>query len=325
MLNLTNCCGLRFIPANLISSLKCLEELYMGNCFIQWDVKGSKDHSNNASLEELSNLSHLTTLDIMIQDASVWPRDLQVFEKLERYNIFVGDMWEWPLGLAGGASEISRILKLEESNSTRILSDHGFDFLLNSTEDLCLGKLQCPGDVLYELNREGFSQLKHLCIEESSELKYIVNLIGFIHPYPAFPNLETLTLRNLFDFEEICHAPIPIQSFAKLEFIEVKGCDKLKHLFWYSLVRDLPQLLEIKVTDCALLTQIIAEQTSNTDKEIDNIMFPKLRSLTLECLPSLISFCSAPLTADASFKKRVEKCDDSQLIPVALIDQKVNI
>ncbi|PNY14259.1 disease resistance protein [Trifolium pratense] len=325
MLNLTNCSGLRFIPANLISSLTCLEELYMGNCFIQWDVKGSKDHGNNASLEELSNLSHLTTLDIMIQDASVWPRDLQVFEKLERYNIFVGDMWKWPLEWSGGASETSRILKLAESKSTDILSDHGFNFLLNSTEDLCLGKLQCAGDVLYELNREGFSQLKRLCIEDSSGLKYIINLIGSIHPYPAFPNLETLVLQNLFNLEEICHGPIPIQSFAKLKIIEVKGCDKLKHLFWYSLVRDLPQLLEIKVTDCALFTQIVAEQTSETDKKIDNIMFPNLHSLTLECLPSLISFCSVPLTADTSFKKYVEKCDDSQPVPVALINLKIGM
>jgi disease resistance protein RPS2 len=75
MLNLTNCSRLKFIPANLISSLTCLEELYMGNCFINWAVKGRTDQSKNASLDELGNLSHLTALDITIQDASVWPRN----------------------------------------------------------------------------------------------------------------------------------------------------------------------------------------------------------------------------------------------------------
>lgn len=128
----------------------------MGNCFIQWNVEKSKDQSNNASLEELRNLPHLTTLDIMIQDASVWPRDLQVFAKLERYNIFIGDIWIWSLEWSGGASESSRILKLAESKGTGILLDQGFNFLLNSTEDMCLAKLQCVKDVLYELNREGF-------------------------------------------------------------------------------------------------------------------------------------------------------------------------
>ena len=314
MLNLTNCSRLRFIPENLISSLTCLEELYMGNCFIQWDVKRSKNQSNNASLEELSNLSHLKTLDIMIQDSSVWPRDLQVFAKLERYNIFIGDVWKWSSEWAGGASESSRTLKLAESKGTSILSDYGFNLLLNSAEDLCVAQLQRARGVLYELNMEGFRQLKHLCIEDSSELECIVNSIGCFYPYPAFPNLETLALQNLFNLKEICHGPIPIQSFSKLKFIQVKGCDKLKHLFSYSLVRDLPQLLEIKISDCKMITEIIAEQTSEDDIEVNKVMFPKLRLLELECLPGLISFCSVPLA--------VENYEDTQWM--ALIDQKVN-
>ncbi|KAJ1434234.1 P-loop containing nucleoside triphosphate hydrolase [Sesbania bispinosa] len=325
MLNLTNCSGLRNIPANLISSLTCLEELYMGNCFIQWDVKGRNDQSENASLDELRNLSQLTTLDIMIQDASVLPRDMQIFEKLERYNIFIGDMWKWSLLWSGGASESSRTLKFTESKGTSILLDHGFNFLLNSVEDLCLAGLQCIRHVLYELNKEGFPQLKHLCIQYSAELKYIINSVGWLHPYTAFPNLETLVLQNLFNLEEICHGPIPIRSFTNLKSIEVKGCDKLKNLLWYSLVRDLPQLLEIQISDCKLMTEIIAPQTPEADKEIDKIVFPKLHSLTLECLPSLVSFCSLPLTTDTRFTKCVEKNDDSQSIPVALMDQKVGM
>jgi len=310
MLNLTNCSKLRFIPAYLISSLTCLEELYMGNCFIQWNVKGSNDQSNNASLDELCNLSHLTTLDIMIQDASVWPRDLQVFEKLERYNIFVGDIWKWSLYLAGGASESSRTLKLMERGSSSITLDHGFNFLLNSAEEMCLARLQCGIDVLSELNTEGFPQLKHLCIQDSAELKFIINSMRWIHTYPAFLSLETLVLQNLFNLEKICHGPIPIQSLTRLKSIEVKGCEKLKHLFWYSLVSDLPQLLEIKISDCKMITEIIAVQTSEANKEINKILFPKLRSLELERLPSLISFCSVPLTA-------------AQCTPLTLIDKKV--
>jgi len=138
MLNLANCCRLRFIPANLISKLTCLEELYMGNFFIQWNVKGRKDQCNNASLDELRNLSRLTTLDIMIQDVSVLPRHFEVFKKLKRYNIFVGDMWKWSLEWSGGASESSRILKLAGTRSSKILLDRGFKFLLNSVENMCL-------------------------------------------------------------------------------------------------------------------------------------------------------------------------------------------
>ncbi|PNX67255.1 disease resistance (CC-NBS-LRR class) family protein, partial [Trifolium pratense] len=46
-----------------------------GELLYPMGCQGSK--SNNASLEELRDLSHLTALDIMIQDASVWPWDLQ--------------------------------------------------------------------------------------------------------------------------------------------------------------------------------------------------------------------------------------------------------
>jgi len=323
MLSLANCSRLRFIPENLISSLTSLEELYLGNCFINWNVNGSKGHSNNASLDELRNLSRLTSLDIMIQDASVWPRDLQVFANLERYNIFVGDMWKWSLRWSGGASKYARILKLADSEDSNILLDRGISFLLNSTEDMCLEKIQCVINVLYELNREGFPQLKNLCIQDIVELKYIINSMGLVDPYPALPNLETLSLQNLFNLEEICHGPIPIKSFNKLTSFKVKGCDKLKNLFLYSLVRELPQLLEIKISDCKMITEIIAEKTSEADKEIDMIMFPKLQSLELVDLPSVISFCSVSLTADKGLKKCGENYDDTPCIPVALIDDKV--
>jgi len=324
MLNLANCSRLRFIPANLISSLTCLEELYMGNCFIQWNVKGSKEQSNNACLDELRNLSHLTTLDIMIRDASVLPRDLQVFSKLERYNIFVGDMWKWSLDWSAGASEASRILKLADNGCSSIHLDREFNFLLNSAEDMCLAKIHCVKNFLCELNRNGFPQLKHLCIQDIADMKYIIN--SMLYPtYHALPNLETLVLQNLFNLEEICHGPIPIQSFTKLRSFEVKGCDKLNNLLCYSLVTDLPLLREVKISDCKMMTEIMAVQTSKVDKGMGKIIFPELRSLELECLPSLISLCSVPLTIEKSLKVSGENYDSTQCIPVALIDQKVKI
>jgi hypothetical protein len=294
----------------------------MGNCFINWDVKGSKDQSNNASLDELGNLSHLTTLDIMIQDASVLPHHLQVFAKLERYNIYVGDRWKWPLVLSGHASETSRNLKLADNKSPSIVLNREFN-LLNSAENMWLNNIQCVRNVLYDLNRKGFPQVKHLCIQDSIELQFIVNSMGLVHPNPALPNLETLSLQNLFSLKEICHGPIPIHSFSKLKSFEVKGCHKLTNLLWYSLVRELPQLHDIKISNCKMLTEVIVFQLPEVYFEINNIMFPKLHSLELEYLPSLTSFCSVPLAADKHLKKCGETYDNTQCIPVALIDQNV--
>ncbi|KAL5833559.1 hypothetical protein ACOSQ3_017233 [Xanthoceras sorbifolium] len=32
---------------------------------------------------------------VNVLDAQIMPRDLLILEKLERYRIFIGDMWEW--------------------------------------------------------------------------------------------------------------------------------------------------------------------------------------------------------------------------------------
>jgi hypothetical protein len=93
LLDLSNCSKLEVIPPNVLSSLVALEELYMGNSFVQWEAEGL----NNASLAELKHLSHLTTLEIQIPNASNLPKDLS-FEKLERYVISIGDEW---IGLMG--------------------------------------------------------------------------------------------------------------------------------------------------------------------------------------------------------------------------------
>jgi len=108
LLDLSDCSKLEVIPPNVLSSLVALEELYMGNCFVQWEAEGI----NNASLDELKNLSHLISLEIHIPYSNNLPKD-RLFEKLKRYVILVGDVWDWPTN----QGEASRILKLKLNTS----------------------------------------------------------------------------------------------------------------------------------------------------------------------------------------------------------------
>lgn len=247
-------------------------------------------------------MPNLTALDISIQDASVWPRGLLDFQKLERYNISVGDTWKWSLDWSRNVSEPSKILKLEDSMSSSFLLDCGINSLLNSAEDMCLSKIHDVENVFYELNREGFPQLKHLNIQDSTDLLYIIDSKGRNSPNPALPKLETFTLQNLSNLDKICHGPIPQSSFTKLRSFEVKGCKKLKNLLWCSLSRDLPQLRAIKVSDCQTITEIFVVEKA--DKEI---IFPKLRSLELEFLPNLKNLCAPTrmFTSEALFNEKV--------------------
>jgi hypothetical protein len=88
--------GIEVIPPNIISSLSKLEELYMGNTSIKWEDENSAKQNVNASLAELGQLSKLTALELQIREAWILPRDLNLmFEKLQRYKIAIGDVWEW--------------------------------------------------------------------------------------------------------------------------------------------------------------------------------------------------------------------------------------
>ncbi|KAG4947486.1 hypothetical protein JHK87_043493 [Glycine soja] len=284
LLNLTYCDSLRVIPKKLISSLTCLEELYMGGCYnIEWEVEGRKSESNNANVRELQNLHNLTTLEISFRDTSVLPRDFQFPAKLERYNILIGS-WEFSSLWYGGALE--RTLKLTNYRWTS-------RSLFTTVQDLSFGKLKGVKDLLYDLDVEGFPQLKHLYILYNDELLHLINPRRLMNPHSAFLNLETLVLDNLYKMEEICHGPMQTQSFAKLKVIEVTSCHGLKNLFLYSLTGNLPQLRQMQISNCRGMTEIIAMERQEDRKELQQIVLPELHSVTLQGLPELQSFyCS---------------------------------
>ncbi|KAG4950343.1 hypothetical protein JHK82_043704 [Glycine max] len=312
LLNLTDCYELRVIPTNLTSNLTCLEELYMGGCnSIEWEVEGSRSESKNASLSELQNLHNLTTLEISIKDTSVLSRGFQFPAKLETYNILIGNISEWgrSQNWYGEALGPSRTLKLTGSSWTSISS-------LTTVEDLRLAELKGVKDLLYDLDVEGFPQLKHLHIHGSDELLHIINSRRLRNPHSsAFPNLKSLLLYNLYTMEEICHGPIPTLSFAKLEVIKVRNCHGLDNLLLYSLARNLSQLHEMEINNCRCMKEIIAMEEHEDEKELLEIVLPELRSLALVELTRLQSFC-LPLTVDMG--------DPSiQGIPLALFNQQV--
>ncbi|TXG71336.1 hypothetical protein EZV62_006271 [Acer yangbiense] len=288
LLDLSHCSKLKVITPNVLSSLARLEELYMGNSFVQWDAEGQ----GNASLAELKQLSNLTTLEIHVLDAQIIPHDL-FFWKLERYRIFFGDVWDW-----SGRYETSRTLKLKLNNSF-FLSD-GIKFLLNRAEDLYLDEPKGGKNVLHELHGEGFQQLKHLHIQNAPQIQYIINSVGW-GLCSIFPQrLESLVLHNLINLENIYHGQLTAESFSQLKVIKVGKCDKLKYLT-LPMAGNLSQLQEIEVTHCRKLEQIVLMESRQVHKneQISKIEFTQLRTLTLQWLPRLTRFGFNALTPDS--------------------------
>ncbi|XVE89766.1 hypothetical protein DITRI_Ditri20bG0021400 [Diplodiscus trichospermus] len=277
-LNLSNCSKLKVIPANIISSLYNLEELFMRNSFDKWGVEG------NASLSELKPLSRLTTLDVHIPSAQVMPPEL-FSEKLDRYKILIGEVWDWY-----GKYEKKRMLKLKLTKGVYL--DLRLKLLLQKTEDLYLDELKGIKNLLYELDDTGFPQLKNLHIQNGLEIQFIINSVE-MPSRKAFPLLESLFLQHLIHLEKICQGKLKEESFKRLKVISVKSCDRLKNLFPFFVTKMLLQLQEIKVTNCKSIEEIVVEgREDGASIATYKTEFRQLRSLTLQLLPELSSFSS---------------------------------
>ncbi|MED6134790.1 hypothetical protein PIB30_040220 [Stylosanthes scabra] len=292
MLNLSNS-GIEVIPANIISSLIRLEELYMGNTSIKWEIMNSDNQSENASLDELCHLSKLRALELQIQEACMLPRDL-MFDNLESYKIVIGDVWEW--SDIDNASLKTLKLKLV----TNIHLEHGIKGLIKRSEILYLDEVEGIWNVLYQLNRDGFPQLKHLHMQNNAIIEQIIDFTERTHVPTAFPNLEKLVIQNLSKMEKICHGTLAVGSFAKLQTIKVENCDKVKYLLSVSMVKGMSQLSELQVSECNRMEKVVIEDEDAINEETDEtIEFPSLHSLTLQHLDALDSFFSHESTSSS--------------------------
>ncbi|KAH9754660.1 Disease resistance protein [Citrus sinensis] len=301
LLDLSNCSKLKVIPANVISSLSRIEELYIGESPIEWvKVEGIDGERRNASLHELNHLSKLTSLEILIQDAKTLPRDLSFFKMLRRYRISIGYDW-WSGGRSYGTC---RIFRLKLTNGANICLNEGHIMQLKGIEDLSLDGLIDMKNVLFGSDREGFPKLKRLQIEDNGNVSCVVDTMDCTPARTAFPLLESLFLKDLSNLEKICRGPLTAESFCKLKNIRVRKCDKLKNVFPVVIVRALQQLQSIEVSSCQNMEVIFAaergdESSNNNGTEV--IELTQLRTLELRSLPQLTSFC----TGDLHFEKHI--------------------
>ena len=305
MLDLRNCTELKVIPPNVLSCLIQLEELYVSNSFTQWDVE--ELNNERASLAELKHLSRLTTLEVHIPDANMLPKDL-LFEKLQRYKIFVGDVWDW-----SDKHENSRALKLKLNTSFHL--ERGIKMLWNGIENLCLDELKGVMSVIYELDMTGFQQLKHLHVQNNVEIKYIINSTGMVNSDVVFPVLEMLSLKNMINLEEICHGQIPSASFRNLSIMEVEHCEKLKFIFSSTIAKSLPQLQVLEIQECSIMGAIIIKEEGEIEDR-DMILFPQLRHLELHLLPKLVSFLNTQKSVINDAGEIIPECELDFHMPI---------
>ncbi|XVE91079.1 hypothetical protein DITRI_Ditri20bG0127100 [Diplodiscus trichospermus] len=321
LLDLSRCTRLKTIPPNILSCLSRLEELYMGNSFVQWEAEGHPSEQSNASLDELKALSSLTTLYVHIPNARMIPKDLS-FEKLERYKVFIGEAWDWLDEI-----EYERTLKLKLHTNIGHLS-RGMKLLLVKADNLYLDEMKDLEILLYmSEGRECFQRLKSLYVQKGALIQYIigdndVDKIEFLqlksltlHGLPklisfcsqnrgstsistqelplfnekiVFPTLENLKLSSISIkriWEKGSHSMQNLTSFI------LEGCSNLKHVLSYSMVECLQQLKCLEIIDCNSIQEIISREEIMKEGHGKTVSFPLLKSLKLKGLEKLIGFC----------------------------------
>ncbi|KAM4108511.1 hypothetical protein ACB094_03G050500 [Castanea mollissima] len=238
LLDLRRCSELEAIPSNVLSNLKKLEEIHMNRSFNQC----------NARISELDHLSQLTTLFIHIPNLKILPKAL-LFGKLVRYEILIRPEWYWNWDRDRDSNvefEISRTLKIDLDR--RFQEEDGIKILLKTCDYLNLAPGKGIKNILYEVNKEGFPRLKHLYVQNSVEIQYIIDSIGF--QCVAFPVLELLSLVNMINLEKICHNQLAMGSFHNLRKLEIRNCDNLIFVFSSTLLGCFSQLEELEIEDC---------------------------------------------------------------------------
>ncbi|XP_047179244.1 uncharacterized protein LOC124846071, partial [Vigna umbellata] len=244
------------------------------------------------SLSELRHLNQLQNLDIHIHCSSHFPQNL-FFDRLNSYKIIIGEFNLLNLLTVGefkvpNKYEEVKFLAINLKEGIDIHSEKWIKMLFKTVECLLLGELNDVQDIFFELNIEGFPNLKHLSIVNNFGINYIINPRERFHSFVAFSKLESLWLYKLDNLEIICDNQLVETSFCNLKVIKIQTCIKLVNIFLFSMVRLLTLLETIEVCDCDSLKEIVSKESQTHTISYDKIEFPQLRLLTLKYLPTFI-------------------------------------
>lgn len=156
-----------------------------------------------------------------------------------------------------------------------------------------LQELKLSGWVKNELifsRRDDIAPFKTLVLHDFGNLKHVWSEGSqLVHQH-----LQTLIVTFCADLINLGPRPSFI-SFTNLTDIRVTFCQKLISLMTSTTSRSLVQLTRLEISFCSQIVEIITKQQGEGEGENEvekEIVFEKLKSLTLESLTSLRSFCS---------------------------------
>jgi hypothetical protein len=274
----------------------------------------------NASLTELSSLSHLAVLSLKIPEVECIPRDF-VFPRLLKYDIVLGNgsgnsKRGYPTSTRlylGGISATSLNAKTFEQlfptvSQISFWRVEGLENIVLSSDQMTTHGHGSQKDFLQRLEnvrvdecwdirtlfpakwRQAMKNLKSVEIYEFKSLEEVFELgeadegINEEKELPLLSSLTKLKLEILPELKCIWKGPTSHVSFQSLIKLKLYSLDKLTFIFTPSLAQSLIHLETLRIEYCRGLKRLIREKDDEGEIIPESLGFPKLKTLS-------ISFC----------------------------------
>ncbi|XP_058202402.1 uncharacterized protein LOC131316902 [Rhododendron vialii] len=134
-------------------------------------------------------------------------------------------------------------------------------------------------------------ELQELTVESCKSLEVVFELEGLESNEPNPEILSPLKFVKLRELPKLnCISKRDPVGVKYIQTLEIHNCNSLRYVFAPTTTKSIPQLCEVKLSSCKMLSRIVAEENGLGESSVDKVEFPQLERLELLDLPNLLSF-----------------------------------
>ncbi|XP_050381609.1 probable disease resistance protein At4g27220 [Argentina anserina] len=291
MLDLTKT-NVQIVPAQVISRLHRLEELYMKCSFGNWGSKFEEGlplfRGKKADFDELTSSSRLNILEVPISSVECLPQDVKFHPNWVSFDICIGIGRS--IGSSSDAVRYSRSLTLNTTMNS--LPDWFINVVAEKAEDLYYSHFHGLINLLEEHDRGRLHGLKYLSLD-SLGAKVLLNTISNprVSNEPVFENLEGMYVSSLHFLEELCVGELPAGSLRNIKAVNVQSCSQLvKPLLQSNLLHMLQNLKKLVCHKMHAMEYVFGFK----GQEPQHFLLTKLRVISLRHVANMKNIWNGP-------------------------------